>query len=228
MCTHDVRSDPRGKSNHPVGIQPKRANAQTRKASIPSCLCPLLLALALAGLARPALAQSNMQRLHSFGFASQSAFLPQGQLLIENDGFFYGTTVDGGATNYGAVFKVRPDGSGFAVLHSFAVTAGDGANPYAAVIRGSDGALYGTTYGGGTYGNGTVFKVNTDGTGYGVLYNFSGTGGDGSQPRSPLIQGADGALYGTTGIGPTNLQGTVYKLNTDGSGYSLSRGAISR
>ena len=101
-------------------------------------------------------------------------------------------------------------------------------------MEGNEGALYGTTGGGGAYTNqygfgfGTVFKLNKDGSGYSVLYSFGGLNGDGSGPGG-LIEGSDGALYGTTSGGGayTNQYGdglgTVFKLDKDGSGYSILR-----
>jgi uncharacterized repeat protein (TIGR03803 family) len=89
------------------------------------------------------------------------------------------------------------------------------------LIEGSDGALYGTTGSGGTNAGGTVFKINKDGNGYAVLYNF-GAFGDGATPTS-LVEGGGGALYGVTvlgGLGPFG-PGTVFKLNKDGSGYAI-------
>src|SRR5262245_64092779 len=105
-------------------------------------------------------------------------------------------------------------------LKSFGVR---GATEFAplGLIEGSDGKLYGTL-GGGTNDAGTVFKLNKDGSGYTILRWFTGTGGDGASP-SGLVEGQDGVLYGTTLGGGTNDAGTVFKLNRDGSGYSVLR-----
>ena len=79
-------------------------------------------------------------------------------------------------------------------LYSF--TGGnDGANPRDALVQGSDGNFYGTTYGGGTNGAGTVFKISTNGA-LTSLYSFTG-GSDGANPTAGLVQGSDGSLYGT-------------------------------
>ncbi|HLH79747.1 MAG TPA: choice-of-anchor tandem repeat GloVer-containing protein [Chthonomonas sp.] len=131
-----------------------------------------------------------------------------------NDGALYGTTEAGGSNNYGVVFKVNPDGSKFQVLHSF--YGGDGANPYAGVIEGKDGALYGTTYGGGDNGDGVVFKINTNGSNFQVLYSFDFMINDGSNVNAGVIQGSDGALYGTTEIGGAYDDGVVFKIDTNG------------
>src|SRR5207253_8621290 len=126
----------------------------------------------------------------------------------------------GGTNAYGTVFKLSTSGAGYTSLYSFNSTAGDGRNPYAALVQGNDGALYGTTYGGGTNGYGTVFKLNTNGTGYTRLYSLTGTSGDGKNPYAALMLGSDRVLYGTTVIGGTNGYGTVFKLSTNGTGYT--------
>ena len=112
------------------------------------------------------------------------------------------------------VFKVKTDGSEYQVLHEFApVNYSDTYAPKPALIQGVDGVLYGNTFSGGdTQGAGTVFKLNTDGSGYAVLHTFRTMNGMGAGPTSVLLEGSDGALYGTTfGGGDLNL-GTVFAL----------------
>jgi uncharacterized repeat protein (TIGR03803 family) len=110
-------------------------------------------------------------------------------------------------------------------LYSFGPAEQTGAEP-SGLIEGRDGVLYGFTETGGTNGGGTVFKLNKDGNGFAVLHSFGGGAGDGYSPTT-LIEGSDGALYGTTGFGGiTNTDnwlgfGTVFKLNKDGSGYAV-------
>lgn len=83
----------------------------------------------------------------------------------------------------------------------------------------SGNTLYGTTVNGGTYGYGTVFKVNTDGTGFSVLKSFANSP-DGSNPYGQLIL-LGNTLYGTTELGGSSNDGTVYQINTDGNGYQI-------
>src|SRR5579871_4964712 len=132
--------------------------------------------------------------LHTFSESDGAA--PFAAVIQGTDGALYGTTWGGGASHSGTVFKVNTDGTGFATLYSFSYSSGNGTNPLAAVIQGKDGALYGTTSGYGANGGGTVFKINTNGTGFATLYSFSGSFESGS--RAALLQGSDGALYGTT------------------------------
>jgi uncharacterized repeat protein (TIGR03803 family) len=161
--------------------------------------------------------------LHSFRFApgGQEGFGPHAGLLQGTDGALYGTTYDGGTNRYGTIFRLSPDGTAYAVLYNFTGQGGDGGGPYAGLVQGTDGALYGTTYSGGTSNFGTVFKLGTDGSGYKVLYRFTGSGGDGRSPSARLLQGSDGALYGTTRYGGSNSFGTVFRLGTDGSDYAV-------
>jgi uncharacterized repeat protein (TIGR03803 family) len=130
------------------------------------------------------------------------------------DGNFYGTAYYGGPSGGlgdGTVYKM--DASGVVtVIHSFA--GADGAQPFASLVQGTDGYLYGTTVGGGAYGGGTVFKVNTLGN-LTVLHSFSG-GVDGAGPHGRLMQGADGNFYGTTSGGGAFGQGTIFTMNATG------------
>ena len=110
--------------------------------------------------------QGALTLLHIFwdGSVGEDGYAPNAGLILAGDGNFYGTTSDGGnATNNGTVFRMTPQGT-VTVLHTFG-SGHDGANPYTAVVQGSDGAFYGTTYFGGTAGasvggNGTVFRLS--------------------------------------------------------------------
>ncbi len=95
----------------------------------------------------------------------------------------------------------------------------DGSNPYYVyLVQGTDGQLYGTTYSGGAYGYGSVFKVSTSGA-VTTLYSFCSTGSctDGANPAGGLLLGTDGNFYGTTLNGGANGLGTVFKVTTTGT-----------
>jgi uncharacterized repeat protein (TIGR03803 family) len=163
--------------------------------------------------------QALEQVLMSFGYPD--AAYPLAGLIQGIDGALYGTTSLGGTNNYGIVFKVSTDGTSFTPLYSFTGSGGDGANPYAGLVQGRDGALYGTTLYGGINGYGMVFKLSTDGSVYTPLYSFAATPyGDGKNCQAGLVQGTDGALYGTGSLGGTYGFGTVFKLSTNGTGYT--------
>src|ERR1044071_3760537 len=112
----------------------------------------------------------------------------------------------------------------FTTLYSFTATYkpnftnGDGAFPYAGLIANSSGnTLYGAAAHAGISGNGTVFAVNTDGTGLTNLHRFNYS--DGVNPRGELIL-SNATLYGTAAGGGSWGWGTVFKVNTDGSGFT--------
>ena len=120
----------------------------------------------------------------------------------------------------------RPMARADRILHSFLMLKNgeqpEGAGPYAGVVLSGD-TLYGTTAGGGKYGMGAVFSVNTNGSDFTNLYSFSpaipGTNSDGDTPLAGLvISGA--TLYGTASSGGPFGNGTVFSLNTDGSGFT--------
>jgi uncharacterized repeat protein (TIGR03803 family) len=135
--------------------------------------------------------------LHSIVGSATDGSDPRAALLQASDGNFYGTTNQGGLNGFVTVFMVTPAGVE-SVLLSFNFNTGEGNGPRAALIQGSDGGFYGTTFNGGGVGigSGTVFKISTT-NGASVVYAFGG-GVDGSGPNSALIQGSDGNLYGTT------------------------------
>jgi len=164
--------------------------------------------------------------LHSFN--GSDGWVPYAGLIFDAAGNLYGTTVEGGDTNVGTVFKLAPNQDGSwteSVLHSF--NGRNGQYPYAGLIFDAAGNLYGTTYGGGASADGTVFELapNQDGSWTeSMLHSFHGS--DGERPRAGLIFDAAGNLYGTTaGGGGASGYGTVFKLapNQDGSwAYSLT------
>jgi uncharacterized repeat protein (TIGR03803 family) len=85
------------------------------------------------------------------------------------------------------------------------------------LVQATNGNLYGTTYTGGANAGGTVFKITPDGT-LTTLYSFCSQSGcaDGSGPYAPLVQATNGNLYGTTGNGGSNGDGTVFKITPSG------------
>jgi uncharacterized repeat protein (TIGR03803 family) len=152
-----------------------------------------------------------------FNFSVTNGAYPLGGLVLSG-GTLYGTTQQGGSRGNGTVFKIQTDGTGFGIIYSF-TNASDGRILDAGVIL-SGNTLYGTTYQGGSWHVGTVFRVNTDGSGFTNLYNFGSSPVDGQEPMGGLVL-SGGTLYGTTyqgGVSPG--YGTVFKLNADGTGYT--------
>jgi uncharacterized repeat protein (TIGR03803 family) len=165
----------------------------------------------------PAIAQTNFTILKHFNSIPEG-LVPYGTLVADTNLVLYGTAAAGGITNRGTVFRINPDGSGYAVLKTFA--GPDGAGPEGGIVLSANGSLYGTTYAGGTSNFGTVFTINRDGTGFAVLHNFTGAS-DGMNPQARLTEGGDGALYGTTANGNTTARGTIFKINKNGGGYAV-------
>lgn len=159
--------------------------------------------------------ESGMEAvLHSFTGGGDGAS-PDGVLVLDAQGNVYGTASGAGAYGQGTVFKVDATGNE-TTLYSFTGTGGDGSSPHAGLVLDAEGNLYGTTYGGGAFGQGTVFKVDATGNET-VLYSFGAAPGDGANPTPGLARDPRGNLYGTTVYGGNDWNnGTVFKLDTTG------------
>jgi uncharacterized repeat protein (TIGR03803 family) len=153
--------------------------------------------------------------LHNFTNVPDGAY-PYAGLARDSAGNLYGTTLEGGANGQGAVFKVSSTGQE-TVLYSFCSqpNCADGAYPYAGLARDSAGNLYGTTLEDGANGQGTVFELNPTTGQETVLYSFTG-GADGGLPWAGVVRDSAGNLYGTTVLGGTYQEGTVFEMNTTG------------
>lgn len=175
---------------------------------------------------------TSFTTLHSFTNIADAG--SPGGNLVSLGSTVYGTAEFGGTNYKGGVFAVNTDGTGFIYLHAFSngafdhsgfFTNGDGAGPQAGMLLSSN-TLYGTTVTGGLHGAGTVFAVNTDGTGFSILHIFtslSPTGAatnlDGGFPFASLVLSGQ-TLYGTTELGGSAGAGTVFAVNTDGTGFT--------
>jgi uncharacterized repeat protein (TIGR03803 family) len=138
--------------------------------------------------------------------------------VLGSDGNFYGTTLNGGANNWGTVFRITPAGI-LTTLHSFSQT--DGASPCAAMIQANSGEFYGTTASGGSNEDGTIFRITPAGA-LTTLYSF--TTPSSANLCSSLLQAANGNFYGTTandgnfgGLG----DGTIFELTLAGTFSTL-------
>jgi uncharacterized repeat protein (TIGR03803 family) len=152
-----------------------------------------------------------------FSFSGTNGARPYSGLVQASDGNFYGTTKVGGA-GFGTLFKLTPGGV-FTSLFSF--TGTNGAWPMARLTQGSDGYLYGTTCTGGRdfvasrtnapmYGNGTIFRISTNGN-LTTLLDFEPS--QGVNPSGALVQTKDGDFFGTAAYGGANGEGTIFRFS---------------
>ena len=147
---------------------------------------------------------------------------PLNTVIEGNDGRLYGRTISGGTNNGSSIFGLNQDGTGYVLLHSFALDVPDYVDSYSGLIEGSDGMLYGTTYNDGALTNGSIFRLNKNGSGFQTLHDFADSATDGGFPYGTVYETSDGVLYGTTSEGMA-FEGTLYKINRDGSGYTVLR-----
>ena len=159
---------------------------------------------------------------------------PGGKLAMDGAGNIYGTTFYGGRFadfGPGTVYRLTHKDSGWAFTTLYDFTGyNDGKNPWGGVTLGPDGALYGTTYGGGLYGYGVVFKLQPPPTECKtatcywtetVIHNFTG-GSDGSAPQGVLVFDSAGNLYGSTIAGGEGTHGVVYELSPAEGSWNIS------
>jgi hypothetical protein len=195
------------------------------------------LALLFAGCGdRP---NSTVRVLHAFG-GTDGAW-PRGSLVAAG-GFLYDGTTMGGDVNNGTVFRVRPDGTGFQSLYSF--TAGKdnglGNQPHHNSMLLVGNVLVGAARQGGNtdnndgegtqkYGNGTIFRIETSGSGYTVLQKFDGGERSSATPHSPPQISPDGRmLYGMSAGGGKHRHGTLYECASMAPASASSTISISR
>ena len=170
--------------------------------------------------------------IHSLGnLTNATGINPPAPLVQGPDGTLYGTTTSGRASGNqltpgegyldSTIFSIQPDGSGFKVLKYFIATNTPAAGGVASLDGGmvlSGNTLYGPSERGGRFGHGFIFAINTDGSGYTNLYEFTASN-DGSGPFAGLAL-SDGKLYGTTYSGGKLGGGTVFAINTNGTGFT--------
>jgi uncharacterized repeat protein (TIGR03803 family) len=168
------------------------------------------IALALAIILVPAVVGTRSAEAQTFKVlyaftGGADGGTPAAGLVRDAQGNLYGTTYLGGASGVGTVFKLESKTGKETVLYSFTGTGGDGANPHASLVWDAADNFYGTTYNGGAYDYGTVFRLNKAGKET-VLYSFTG-GSDGAYPLAGLVRDAAGNLYGTTVLGGVGCDG---------------------
>jgi uncharacterized repeat protein (TIGR03803 family) len=158
--------------------------------------------------------------IHTFTGGADGGVGSLGSLRVDAAGDLFGVTEVGGAHSAGTVYEMMPGqhgGWGFRTLYPFKGQP-DAAFPYGGVILDSKGDLFGTTYYGGTTGNGTVFELRAEPDrrwSESVVYDFRG-GNDGSNPTSTPAFDPSGDIVGTTSMGGNAICncGTVFKIES--------------
>ncbi len=143
--------------------------------------------------------------LHHFEVGS----IPKGS-LIETGGKFYGTTSGGGSFTFGVIFEYNLATSVFTVLYDFGTSVGDGTSPEGSLVL-LGGKFYGMTYGGGSFGFGTIFEYDPGSDTHTVIHSFDDTN-NGSNPLGSLIVSGQ-TLCGVTSSGGTFYSGVLFEFN---------------
>jgi uncharacterized repeat protein (TIGR03803 family) len=137
------------------------------------------------------------------------------QLLMANDGKFYGTTYLGGTNSEGIIFSLNPSTGNYQVLHNFNDTAG--AFPFGSLIQASNGKLYGMTNAGGANNYGIIFSYDAGSNTFADVFDLDSI--TGSSPYGNLFQAANGKLYGLTSAGGANDYGVLFSFDPASNTY---------
>lgn len=159
-----------------------------------------------------------------FSFNGTNGKNPRSGVILDAKGDLFGTTSNGGAYGNGTVFELAKEASGtYSYTDLFSFDGSDGSEPAAEVTLDSQGDLFGTTYEGGEYGDGTLFELAKETNGvYSYVNLLSFNGANGAQPEATVTLDAQGDLFGTTYKGGATNDGTVFELvNGTGGSYSL-------
>jgi uncharacterized repeat protein (TIGR03803 family) len=191
--------------------------------------------MAVLGLSAVNIKAQTFTNLHSFAAPvevgstytytnSDGAYLYSPLVLSGNT--LYGVTSGANTNDLGGVFRINTDGTHFTNFFAFSFIAGDGdngGNPTGLTLFGS--TLYGTTSDGGANYTGSIFAINTDGTGFTNLHSFSALGAkiytnaEGADPKAGVVLSGE-MIYGTASAGGTNGDGTIFAINTKGEGFT--------
>jgi uncharacterized repeat protein (TIGR03803 family) len=200
--------------NFNLQSEPRRLKVEANKREGEFMKRKIIQIMVLAGMMAVLRAQT-LTTLHYFELLQRS---PIGGLTSSRN-TLYGTTGSGEQyPNYGTVFSINTDGSHYVALTNFGGSLTGPSFPGGSLIL-TNGTLYGTSSGGGEYGYGTVFSLNTNGNFLTAIYSFSNNP-DGAYPGNTLTL-AGNTLYGTTLHGGSNDAGTVFSIGTNGANYAV-------
>ncbi len=167
-----------------------------------------VLAAALAASVLPCSATAAPRLTTLASFNRTNGRSPFCGLTVDASGDLYGTTSGGGSTNDGTVFELPAGSNAVTTLVTF--TGTNGASPEAGLVADASGNLYGTTFGGGSANDGTVFELAAGSRALTTLATFVST--NGANPEAGLTVDAAGNLYGTTLNGGSPGFGTVFEV----------------
>ncbi len=176
-----------------------------------SAVLPILLVLLMASNGT-----GQVAVLHHFEGGVDDGRRAWSNNVLEHDGRLYGMTRYGGDYDAGVIYSMNDDGSDYALLHEFGA-AGDGREPHNGLTV-SGSTLYGMALAGGTYNQGTIFRINLDGSGYQTLFSFTGT--EGASPHGDVIPVGDN-LYGHTRWGGAYNMGVIFRCGNTGLTYDI-------
>jgi len=155
----------------------------------------------------------SFQSLYSFTGQADGGS-PYGGVIQVTDGNLYGATETGGTSGYGTLYRITTGGS-LTTLYTFS-GGNDGGNPYAPLVEGTDGFLYGATETGGSNGYGTVFRLSTSGS-LTTLFSLA-PATQGGNPYGALLPASNGILYGTASTSGSNGHGAIYEIPLPNTG----------
>lgn len=180
---------------------------------------PVITLLILIMISTHAHSQWNAGVLHSFN--GSDGAISKGSLTLFGT-TIYGRTSSGGANGEGVIFKIETDSSGFQVLYDFQTGSSNmlGKEPHHDAMLYYDDNLYGTALEGGDDDNGVIYRISLTGKDYTALHVFQGGNNDGAQPHSGVILVED-VFYGITAAGGTHGNGTIYRMDPDGTDFSV-------
>jgi len=159
--------------------------------------------------------------IYNFTGKGSDGATPYGGPILDRSGNLYGSTYLGGKFGAGSVYKLSPNGSSWTYTSLYSLKAGaDGSGPAFGSLAVYNGALFGTTEGGGSFG--TAFKVAPGANGWHetVVHTF-GNGTDGAQPIGGVVFDASGNFYGTTSLGGAFGNGTAFQVSPAGTETEL-------
>jgi uncharacterized repeat protein (TIGR03803 family) len=164
---------------------------------------------------------------HDFSGTGSDGSGPTAELIADSNGLLYGTSESGGADQDGTIYRITlptsmTGNATYKTLHSFKPP--EGATPEGALLIGSDGGFYGMTNAGGTYGYGTVYRMDPTTFTIKTLHSFNPKAKtvEGYNPSGGLTVGPGGLLYGMTGFGGTFGGGTVFAISPKGASVSYA------